>query len=316
MIRLLPLLLAAITAPASAQHSTHDHAGHGSSPSAQADPHARHRVEPAPDKPKASAAPTDHASHETTPTPPSAPPPPEAMIGPEHAADRVFGAAAMDESRRTLIDEHGGMSASKLLIDRLEWQAGNGRDTYLLDAEGWFGGDIDKVWIKLEAEGEHGRRAEVQGQALWSHAVDPWFDLQAGLRHDLRIGPDRTHLVLGIQGLAPYWWEVDGAVFLSSKGELTARGEAEYDLRLTQELILQPRVELDLSAQKVPALGIGPGLTSANAGVRLRYQLTPTFAPYLGVQAERAFGETRRLRRNAGEDVGGMAWVIGLRSWF
>jgi copper resistance protein B len=271
----------------------------------QADPHAGHA-----------------AGAAAIPPPPVAPPPPEALSGPAHAADQVFDPAAMARSRAELADEHGGMETSKLLIDQLELGIGRGRETYAWDAQFWYGGDIDKLWLKTEGEGEFG--GEFEGgevQALWSRAIDPWFDLQLGLRQDVGPGPDRTHLVAGVQGLAPYWFEVEGAVFLSTRGDVTARAEAEYDLRLTQALILQPRAEVDFSLQDVPELRLGSGFTTAEMGARLRYELFPrsgpaVVAPYIGIQYERAFGGTARFRRAAGEDAGGWRMLVGLRTWF
>ena len=209
------------------------------------------------------------------------------------------------------------MRASKLLIDRLEWSAVSGRDGYLLDAQGWYGGDINKLWLKTEVEGDRGRNPEkAEAQALWSRAINPWFDVQAGVRFDANRDPNRSHLVLGVQGLAPYWYEVDGAVFLSNKGELTARAEAEYDLRITQKLILQPLAEVDLSAQDIKELGIGAGLSTAELGLRMRYQVSQQFAPYVGLSYERAFGNTRRFRRSDGEGADSLGFVAGLRLWF
>lgn len=315
------------------------HAGHHPAPAAAADPHAGHRPAPAaaaPDphaghgQPPAAAAPDPHAAHRAVArsadpdqatgadtTPPTAPPPPAALAGPANAADLVYGAEEMAEAREMLREEHGSIETFKLLIDQAEAKIGDGRDGYGLDAQAWYGGDIDKIWLKSEGEGRFGEKPEkVEVQALWSHAVDPWFDLQIGLRHDFRPDPERTHLVLGAQGLAPFWFEVDGALFLSDKGEVTARAEAEYDLRLTQKLILQPRVELELSAQAVPEIGLGSGLTSGEIGARLRYEIIPEFAPYVGVEYERAFGGTADFARAQGEDAGGLSLVLGVRTWF
>jgi copper resistance protein B len=256
------------------------------------------------------------------PLPPVAPPPAEASAGPAHAADLVFDPAAMARSRAELAAEHGGMATSKLLIDQLEVGIGGGRETYSWDAQAWYGGDTDKFWLKTEGEGEFGGAFEgAELQALWSRAIDPWFDLQLGVRQDLGPGPDRTHLVAGVQGLAPYWFEVEGAFFLSSRGDVTARAEVEYDLRITQELILQPRGEIDISLQDVPQLRLGSGLTTAELGARLRYEIFPrsgpaVVAPYVGVQYERAFSDTARFRRVAGEDAGGWRLLVGLRTWF
>jgi copper resistance protein B len=268
-------------------------------PDMAADPHAGHGMAPEP------------------PAPPVAPPPPDALTGPANAADTIFDAQAMKTAREQLRREHGVFTTSKLLVDRLEWGIREGRDSYLWDGQGWIGGDIDKLWIKSEGEGAIGAKPEqAEVQALWSHAINPWFDLQTGVRYDLRPDPERAHLVLGVQGLMPYWFEIDAAAFLSDKGDLTARFEGEYDQRITRKLILQPRIEFDLAAQDVPELGIGSGLSTAEAGLRLRYELVPEFAPYLGLQYERAFGDTRAYRRAAGEDLGGWSLLLGIRTWF
>jgi copper resistance protein B len=268
---------------------------------------------------QAQSAADPHAGHDTATdsTPPKAPPPPEARSGPEHAADTVFNPAQMASSREELRREHGDLPAYRFFIERAETRLRNGTDGYLVDGQAWHGGDIDKLWVKGEVEGSWGDRPEhAEVQALWSHALDPWFDLQTGIRYDPQPGPDRGHLVIGVQGLAPYWWEVDGALFLSNKGDITARAEAEYDLRVTQKLILQPRAEFDFSLQDIPELGIGAGLSQGALGVRLRYHVSPLIAPYVGVEHERAFGKTRRYQKEDGEEAGEWAFLLGLRAWF
>lgn len=298
--------------PAADPHGGHDMPAQEQEPAA--DPHAGHQM-PGEQQP----AVDPHAGHQmgSAPQPPQAPPPPEALTGPRHAADTVYDAARMTASREDLRREHGDLPAYRLFIERAEARIRDGRDGYLVDAQAWYGGDIDKIWFKGEVEGAWGERPEdAEVQALWSHAIDPWFDLQAGVRYDPQPGPDRAHLVLGVQGLAPYWWEVDGALFLSNKGEITARAEAEYDLRITQKLILQPRAELDFSLQTIPELGIGAGLSEAAVGVRLRYQVSPLVAPYVGLEYERAFGKTAEFRRAEGEDVGDWSVLAGIRLWF
>ena len=137
--------------------------------------------------------------------------------------------------------------------DRTETRFTDGMDGYLVDIQAWHGGDIDKLWMKGEYEGDWGGKlGYAETQALWSHAIGPWFDLQAGARFDAQTGPNRGHIVLGVEGLAPYWFEVEAAAFLSNKGDLTARAEGEYDLRITQKLILQPRAEVNLSGSFTP----------------------------------------------------------------
>lgn len=248
---------------------------------------------------------------------PGPPPPPEALTGPKHASDAHWGEQASQRGRNILREEHGGLRAYKVFIDRAETRVRDGRDGYELDAQAWYGGDINKLWLKSEVEGSWGEKLEhAEVQAVWSHAIDPWFDLQAGVRYDPQAGPNRTHLVLGVQGLARYWWEVEGALFLSNKGDVTARAEAEYDLRIAQKLILQPRAEIDLSLQDVPELGIGSGFTNASLGLRLRYQISPLVAPYIGAEYERAFGDTRRFLHAEGEDPNGLNLLAGVRLWF
>jgi copper resistance protein B len=315
MKRLLLLLALGVSAPALAQHQGHGaHRQHQAEPAPAAkpaDPHAGHAMPaPTPADPHAGhAAPADAA--------PVAPPPAAASSGPAHAADAVYGVAEMERARAGMREEHGGHETRKILIDRLEYTGRGGRDGYAWDAQAWYGGDIDKLWLKSEGEGASGEGLEHgEVQALWSRAIDPWFDLQLGLRQDFGRGPDRTHLALGVQGLAPYWFEVDAAAFVSNKGDVTGRIEAEYDLRLTRRLILQPAAEIEWSLQDVPELGIGSGLSSAEAGLRLRYEIAPEFAPYIGVEYERGFGDTARLRRAAGEEAGGWSLLAGLRAWF
>ena len=327
MKRLIPFLALAASAPALAQHQ--GHAGHAE-PAAQPpkeDPHAGHAMPAAP----APAPPADphaghtlpaaadpHAAHGApAPAPPVAPAPAAASAGPAHAADAVYGTEAMAAARKGMREEHGAIRTGKVLLDRLEYRGRSGRDGFAWDAQGWYGGDIHKLWLKSEGEGAFGgglERGEVQ--ALWSRAFDPWFDLQLGLRQDFGHGPDRSHLALGVQGLAPYWFEVDAAAFVSEKGDVSARFEAEYDLRITQRLILQPTAELEFSLGDVPELGIGSGLSSAEAGLRLRFELEPELAPYIGVEYERGFGDTARFRRGAGEEAGGWSVLAGLRAWF
>lgn len=276
--------------------------------------HCKLPAEPAP------AASDPHAGHavgEEITSPPVAPPPPGALSGRAHAADSLFGQDAMAEAREELRREHGSFLTMRFLIDQLETRIRNGRDGYFLNAEAWYGGDINKVWLKTEVEGEFGRSPEqVEVQALYSRAINPWWNLQAGVRYDLRPDPERAYLVLGIEGLAPYWIEVDAAAFVSNKGDVSASLEVENDLRLTQKLILQPRIELDLAAQDVPEIGVGSGLSTAELGLRVRYEIKPEFAPYVGVAYERAFGDTADFRRAAGDTAGGWNLLLGIRAWF
>ncbi|MCA0909044.1 copper resistance protein B [Qipengyuania gaetbuli] len=303
----LPLILFAL--PAAAQdHSGHaGHEGHAEEPAKA----------PAPFKlPDMTGAPQmDHSAHQVGDLP-SGPPPAEAFEGPQHAADAIFGAEAMAAARAENHATHGEMTTGTVMVERLEARVADGHDAFLWDVQGWYGGDIDKFVFKSEGEGEFGGSVEdAELQALWGHAIGPFFDLQAGLRLD--VEPEtRSHLVLGVQGLAPYMWHVDAAAFLSDRGDITARVEGEYDWKLTQRLILQPRAELELSAQDIPEREIGAGLTKLETGLRLRYEFAREFAPYVGVGYEAKLGETADIARLAGEDTDGIALLLGLRAWF
>ncbi len=329
------ILLAFGATPAAAQHDHHQHTNHehvhhqqGQAESEVPDeaehPHVGHVM------PEADSAASKDSPQSTPslsgdvlqglrldiPPPPEAAPPVSAGRGPARAADAVWGADAMRASREALKNDHGGQALFWFQGDRVEYRAREGADGYLWDVQGWYGGDVDKFWFKSEGEGAFGGDVEdAELQALWSHAIGPWWDLQTGVRQDL-TGPRRTHFVIGAQGLAPYLFEVDAAAFVSNRGDVTARIEAELDQRLTQRLILQPRVEIALSAQDIPELAVGAGLDHFEAGVRLRYEITPEFAPYVGVEQEWKVGGTADFARADGEDTSTTSVVAGVRFWF
>ena len=204
------------------------------------------------------------------------------------------------------------------VIDRLEYGDGDGVNSYLWDAQAWLGGDLNKLWVKTEGEGpERGEGPEdTEFQLLYNRTISPFFGLQAGLRHDTNPGDDRSFAVLGLQGLAPYWFETDTSLFVSDNGKLSLRGEFEYDQHLTQRLILQPRLELNASAQDVPEYGLGQGLNNIETGLRLRYELRREFAPYVGVRHEALLGETEDIAKRAGEPGSSTSFVVGLRAWY
>ena len=232
-------------------------------------------------------------------------------------ADQVWGQGAMQPARDALRREHGGGSFSQVMVDLAEIKIADGHTGYKFEADAWFGGDINRFVFKADGEGEFGEPfGDVELKALYSRAIGPYFNLQAGVRQDLRVGPDRTHAVIGVEGLAPYWFEVDGYLYLSTQGEVRASASAEYDQRITQRLILQPKVKFDLSAQDIPEIGIGSGLTSAEFALRLRYEIAREFAPYVGIVHEAKFGRTADFSRAAGDDPSSTNLVVGVRAWF
>lgn len=300
-------------APAADPHAGHTmpaapapppHAGHRMAPAAPADPHAGH------------AMPADpHAGHGRQAAAPvgNEPPPPAPT---DHAADRIFPPAAMAAARAQLRREHGEMTWASGMLETAEHRPSGDGDGYAWEGRFSYGGDVNRLVLRSEGEGASGDLESAEVQALWSHAIGPYFNLQAGMRQDFEPRPRRTYATLGLEGLAPYWFEVGAAAFLSDKGDLSARFEASYDLRLTQRLILEPRAEADVAFSDDPAVGVGSGLSKVELGLRLRYAITPEFAPYVGVNWDRKLGDTADLARASGEHASDTRFVIGLRAWF
>lgn len=235
----------------------------------------------------------------------------------DHYADRMFAPAEMAKARSDMMFEQGGQPFHQVMFNLAEYQARQGRDGYRWDGEAWFGGDINRLWLKSEGEGAFREGIEsAEVQALYSRAVGPYFNLQGGVRQDLGPSPKRTYATVGFEGLAPYMFEVEGALFLSTKGDLLGRLEGYYDQRITQRLVLQPRVEFNLAAQDVRENGIGRGLTDAELGLRLRYEIRRQFAPYVGVSYLAQTGRTADFTRAQGKDPTTTSFVAGVRVWF
>jgi copper resistance protein B len=234
----------------------------------------------------------------------------------DHSADRYFPGERMAKARDALARE-GRFSTVALKVDELEYRVVNGSDGYGWAGEAWYGGDVDRIVVASEGEGETGQAPErAELRAVWRHALDPWWNIEIGARHDFRPDPERTYAVIGIEGLAPYWFEVEGQLFVSNKGDVHLRAGASYGQRITQRLIVQPQVELNAALQDVPEIGIAAGLEQLELGARLRYEITPQFAPYVGVHWERKLGGTARLTRTAGEKPSAVSAVFGIRAWF
>lgn len=223
----------------------------------------------------------------------------------------------MHHARQHLAEFHGAQKFFQLFANELEYQPRAGPDGIGWDVDAWYGGDINRFWAKVEGEAEAGGRVEkLETQALYSRAIGPYFNLQGGLRFDIRPKPNRVFATFGVEGLAPSFFELEAFAFLSNKGELMARLAGFYDQRITQRLILQPNAELNFAAQNSREIGVGAGLSDIELGLRLRYDIRRDFAPYIGVQYERAFGRTRRYLRDEGEDAGGFSLLTGVRLWF
>lgn len=201
-------------------------------------------------------------------------------------------------------------------IDQFESRQTDGEDPRVWNAEGWIGRDLQKFWFKTEGERVGGETEEAEVQLLYGRAVAPFWDFQAGWRRDLRPKPTRDWLALGFQGLAPYWFEVDAALFLGEDGRTGARLDAEYEILFTQRLVLTPELEVNLYGKDDPAVGVGSGLSDMELGLRLRYEIRREFAPYIGVNWTRKFGATADLARAEGADTSDVQWLVGVRAWF
>ncbi len=215
------------------------------------------------------------------------------------------------------------LSFYKVIADQFEYRNGGNDASNLLrwDIQGWRGTDYQKLWIKFEGEDETASGSgDLELQTLYSYAIDPFWDVQLGLRYDNTYSTDitnsRLHAVIGLQGLAPYWFEMEPALYISENGDISARVTSTYDLLLTQRLILQPRIEINVSANDVPEFDVGKGVNDLQLGFRLRYEIKREIAPYIGVSWNTAFGNTKHLIQANNEKVDNLYFVAGLRFWF
>lgn len=285
----------------------HDaHAGHVRHDTAP-DPHAAHRVTPAA---RARPASVDPNAHYAIPawSPAEATTQPRTPIPAVTDADRaaafppVAGHAAHDRT-------HHGF----LRVDRLE---ADDADGYATEVTGWYGGDIHRAWLRADAHGDGGGLEAARVELLYGRLVTPWWDVVGGVRADVGEGPSRTWAAVGLQGMAPYKFEVRATAYVGSGGRTAMRVEAEYDTLLTNRWILQWRTEAEAFGRDDPALHRGSGLATVEAGARLRYEITRGFAPYVGLEVDRAFGGTADYRHEDGEAVRDTRIVAGLRLSF
>lgn len=235
----------------------------------------------------------------------------------DNPADKVYDPASMARARAVLHEEHGGELHSKVMLNLFEYQTGPGADAYRWDGDAWFGSDINRLVLKSEGEGSVHQGVETaELQALYSRAVDPYTDLQIGIRQDIDPNPARTYVAFGVNTLLPYWVATDAEFFIATTGDVLGRLTGTYDFRLTEHLLLQARAELNFSANDLPERTIGVGLSTAELGLRLRYELTREFAPYIGVTHDLKIGQTATFVRAAGNDVSDTRLVVGVRAWF
>lgn len=209
----------------------------------------------------------------------------------------------------------------KLLADELEYVPGPESRPIAFDASFWIGGDYNRVWVKAEGDrATVGSGGELEAQLLYSRLIAPFWELQAGLGLETVSGEGESRTrglaVIGLEGLAPYWFEVEPQLLVSHEGDIALALNASYELLFTQRLVLEPELEMNAALQDVPEFGVGAGFSDLSLAARLRYEFVREFAPYVGVVWDRRFGATADLARAAGEDVEDTAFVAGLRVWY
>jgi copper resistance protein B len=205
---------------------------------------------------------------------------------------------------------------SFVLLDQLEWQAAEAGTGINLDSKAWIGRDRDRLWLRAEGETDGSHLGEAQAHVLYGRQFSRWWDIVAGIRQDFRPGPAQTWAAIGIQGLAPYWFEVEATGYVGASGRTHARIEVEYELLVTTRLVFQPLMEVELLGKSDPERGVGAGLSTTDAGFRVRYEFRREFAPYVGVTWSSKWGKTADLAEAAGEETGGARLVTGMRLWF
>jgi copper resistance protein B len=257
------------------------------------DPHAGHVVPPANQAQNRSAEPA-------TPIPPLT------------AEDRA-AASPQDLQGHTV---HDRAMNYYVLFDQLEWQFSGDTKGGIWDVKSWVGGDLNRIWIHSEGAAEGSSLEEAEVHVTYGRSFSRWWDVVAGVRQDFRPGPAQTWATIGLQGLAPQWFEVQATLYVGESAATLARFEAEYELLITNRLVLQPLVELNLYGKPIPERGIGAGLSAAEAGLRLRYEVRREVAPYVGIVWHREFGGTADYSRQDGHDIGGWRLAAGLRTWF
>jgi copper resistance protein B len=213
---------------------------------------------------------------------------PEMPDMPEQAMSPVMG---MDDTA----------AIGKVMLDQLELEGGSAGKALGWDGQAWYGADYNKVWIKTEGSPDSSDQVASRNELLWDHTLTRWWDLQTGVRLDLGQGPARGWAAVGVEGLAPYWFDVQATFYLGAGGRAAARFQVEHDLLITQRLIVQPEIETNIYARSDSAREVGSGVSDMQLGLRIRYEIQRELAPYVGVA----------WRRNLGA-----AWVAGFHVWF
>ena len=241
---------------------------------------------------------------------------PAAPVLPPGPADPAASLAKLEAMPMTGMDMADNPRFGKVLINQLEATHADGVSGQAWDAYAWYGSDFNKLAIRSEGDRAGGRVEAASVEALWSHAYATFWDSVVGVRHDFGIGPGRNWAAFGVQGIAPYWFNLEATGYVGAGGRTAARFKAEYELLITQRLILEPELETNLYGKADPARRLGSGLSDAGLSLRLRYEIRREFAPYVGVVWQRVFGGTADFRRAENKSVFDRQIVAGVRIWF
>jgi copper resistance protein B len=226
-----------------------------------------------------------------------------------------------DADRQAAFPDLGGHPVSNpirsfVLVERLEFQSSKEGGDAGVNALAWIGRERNRLWLRAEGSSDGGRTDEAQAHVLWGRQFARWWDLVAGIRQDFQPGDAQTWAAVGVQGLSPYWFEIELTGYAGAEGRTQARIDLDYELRLTNRWILQPRIDVSLAGKSDPERQLDAGLTMTDIGLRLRYELRRELAPYLGVMWRRKWQGTADLAEEAGESTGGPRVVAGLRAWW
>lgn len=227
-----------------------------------------------------------------------------------------LAAAFPDINGRQMQDHMGDSRYGYLQVDRLEAQRADDETAAVWEGRIGWGGDRDRLWLESSGERAHGVSESLEIQLLWSHAVARWWDTTLGVRQDGGELASRTWAAIGAKGLAPYFFETDVTAFVGESGRTALRLGAEYEARLSNRLILQPAVEINLYGKDDPERAIGSGLSDAVLGLRLRYEIRREIASYVGVEWSRTYGDTADFARAGGASTSDARGVAGIRFWY
>lgn len=230
-------------------------------------------------------------------------------------ADPVTPRPPEDTSGPTSMPVSDDMIFYQVLLDQVEYTHSSQGSGMAWDVQGWVGRDYNRLWVKSEGARLGGHTEDGRLELLWSKPVAAFWDLQAGVRHDFGGGPTRNWLAFGVEGIAPYMFDLEATAY-AGNSRAALRLDGKYELALTQRTWLTPRVEANLYSRADPERGLGAGLTDVSFGLRLRHEFRREFAPYVGVEWNHRFGGTADQARAAGELVTDRKWVAGVRVWF